>query len=298
MRRPAWISLALVLASLGAPAQAFRAEEEWASAAVEGARSALAARPAAFPQKASPGSMEEALQAAVLSRMKRNPVAAEFAAPILEEKDAVAFVLRSEADDASLKGAWATYKRNTRTVLLNRDAIASDLGESLDRGGPTPRQLERLADRYLPVFVHELGGHARHYEQLARILGAPAPNARETETNALRLEAMTVAAERKTNPNYLRDRNEYARTESDLVDKYWESKEQRDPAVFSDFVTAVPGYRKIPPADAGSPVADYYRDDEKSILAADRRLIGDEPPDDEAGLGLRKPFDGSRSMRR
>jgi hypothetical protein len=293
MRFSAWISLAIAVAPLRASAQVVRADEAWASAV------AFTARPAAFPQKPAPASDEEALRAALIARLKRNPVAAEFAVPILEEKDGVTLVIRAEADDASLKGAWATYKRNSRTLVLNRDAISSDLTETLG-SAPTARQLDLIADRYLPVFVHELGGHARHYEQLAKILGAPAPNARETETNALRLETMAAAAERKTNPNYLRDDKEYARTESALVDKYWESKEKRDPGLFSGYVSAVPGYAKIPSAfAAGAPaaVADYYRSEERMLLQADPRLVGEDPPDDELGLGRREPLDGSRSMR-
>ncbi len=266
-------------------------------------RAAMAARPPVVPRKPAPDAGQEALRAALISRLKRNPVAAEFAVPILEEKDGVTLTIRAEADDASLKGAWAQYKRTSRTLVLNRDAIDSDLGESLNPGEPTARQLELLADRYLPVFVHELGGHARHYEQLAKILGAPAPNARETETNALRLEAMATAAERKTNPDYLRDDKEYARTESTLVDKYWESKEKRDPAIFGDFVDRRAGnYGKIPSAfavdPALAPVADYYRAEERMLIEADHRLVGDDPPADETGLGRRETFDGPRSMRR
>ena len=110
---------------------------------------------------------------------------------------------------------------------------------------------------------------------------------------------MAVAIERKANPGYLRDGKEYARTESALVDKYWESKEKRDPGIFSDYVSAVPGYAKIPSASAGpAAVAGYYREEERMLLQADLRLIGDEPPDDERGLGRREPLDGARSMRR
>jgi|SRR6185312_7909587 len=272
MRSSAWAALALLCAAL--PARA--SDEIWASAAA----GALALRPPATnPQKPAAASEQEALRAALIARLKRNPVAARFAVPILEEKDGVSIVVRAEADDKSLKGAWASYKRDSRTLVLNRDAIASDLGPSADAAA--------LADRYLPVFVHELGGHARHYEQLAEILGAPAPNARETEIDALRLEAMATAVERKASPGYLRDDKEYAKTESALVDEYWKSKERRDPASFADYVASIPGYKKIPPAPTG-PVADYYRADESAILEADRSMIGDDPPDDEAGLGRRE----------
>lgn len=286
MRLSSWIALALACAPLPASAQSAGAGEAWASAAA----GALALRPPPMPQRPPSAAGEEALRAALLARLKRNPVAAEFAVPALEAKDGVEIVLRSEFEDKSLKGAWAAYKRDSRTLVLNRDAISSDLGGTADAAA--------LADRYLPVFVHELGGHARHYEQLAKILGAPAPNARETETNALRLEAMAVAAERKSNPGYLRDDTEYSRTESALVDKYWESKERRDPALFADFVASVPGYKKIPPAAPGSPVAAYYRGDESAILDADRRLIGGDPPADEAGLGRRERPEGFGSSRR
>ena len=293
MRFSACLAVVFILAPLTASAQA---DGEWAAAAVAGVRAALAARP---PQSMAgkPATDEGMLRAVLIARLKRNPVAAEYAVPILEEKDGVAFAISSEAEDAGLKGAWATYKRTCRIMVLNRDAISSDLGEPLGPGALTAAQAEKIADRYMPVIVHELGGHARHYEQLAKILGAPAPNARETETNALRLEAMATAAERKINPKYLRDDKEYARTESTLVDKYWESKEKHDNGFFADFVAAVPNYGKIPPASAG-PVADYYKRDERTLLQADLRLIGDEPPADEIGLGRRDSFDGSRSMRR
>lgn len=302
MRSSAALSLLLLCAPLGASAQVVRADEAWAGAAFDGARAALAARPTTV-QKPAFASAEESLRAALIARLKRNPVAARFAVPVLEEKDGATVVFRAEAGDAGLKGAWAAYKRDTRTLVLNRTAIEADLGEPLNPEGATNAQLARFADRYLPVIVHELGGHARHYAQLAKILGAPAPNVRETETNALRLEAMATAAERRTNPDYLRDDREYARTESALVDKYWESKEKRDPALFAEFVAAVPQYGKIPSAfasdpEAKSPVAAYYRSEERMLIEADGRLIGGDPPADEAAVGRARRFDDSRSMRR
>jgi hypothetical protein len=290
MRASAWFFATLLCAPLRASAQVVRADEAWASSAVDGVRAVLAARPKTIVQKPAAAPDMEVLRAALIARLKRNPVAAEYAVPILEEKDGVTFAISSETDDAGLKGAWATYKRTSRTMVLNRDAIDSDLGAS------AAGRMDQIADRYMPVIVHELGGHARHYEQLAKILGAPAPNARETETNALRLEAMATAAERKINPNYLRDDKEYARTESTLVDKYWESKEKRDPGIFADFVAAVPNYGKIPPASGAS--AEYFRNEERGLVSADQRLVGDDPPADEIGVGRREPLDGGRSMRR
>jgi hypothetical protein len=303
MRPSAWISLALACAPVSASAQAVRADEAWAAPALDGARAALAARPRAIPQKPAEVSDEEALRSALIFRLRRNPVAAEFAVPILEEKDGVTLAIRSEAEDAGLKGAWAQYKRDRRAFVLNRDAIGQDLGEALGPGAPTARQLEEIADRYLPVIVHEIGGHARHYEQLGRILGEPAPNVRETETNALRLEAMATAAERRSNPSYLRDGKEFAKSESALVDKYWESKEKRDPSVFSDYVDAVPGYAKIPSAfardpEAKSPVAAFYRNEQDRLIEADRRLVGDDPPADEIGVNRPEPFEGGGRFRR
>ncbi|MFI5345035.1 MAG: hypothetical protein ACHQ51_01555 [Elusimicrobiota bacterium] len=284
MRRAVWIAVLTVIAARNA-----RADEPWAAAAFEGARAALASRPPAGSLKSEAPADVSMLRAALIARLKRNPLAAEFAVPILEAKGGVTLVVRSESEDASLKGAWATYKRDSRTLVLNRDAIASDLPGGFDA--------DRIADRYMPVFVHELGGHARHYRELAVILGAPAPNARETETNALRLEAMTTAAERKTNPSYLRDDKEYARGESGLVDQYWKSKARRDPGLFAAYVSTLPGYAKIP--EASGRVGDYYRGEEFSLLAADRRLVGDEIPDDESDAVRReRPLDGSRSMRR
>jgi hypothetical protein len=283
MRRAVWI---VVLAALSAPYA--RADENWAASAFEGARAALAARPPAGSLKPAAPSDEPLLRASLIARLKKNPVADEYAVPILEAKDGVTLVFRSEAEDPSLKGAWASYKRDSRVLVLNRDAIASDMPGRVD--------MALIADRYMPVFVHELGGHARHYRELAALLGSPAPNARETETNALRLEAMTTAAERKTNPGYLRDDREFARGESALVDKYWESKIRRDPAIFAAYVSAVPGYAKIPAA-AGR-VADYYRNEERALLAADARLVGADIPDDESEVGrVDRPFDGGRGRR-
>jgi hypothetical protein len=289
--------IALLIAPVAASAQFARGDESWAASAVEGARAVLAARPAAIPQKPASVSDEDALRAAMIARLKRNPVAAEFAVPILEEKDGgVSIEIRSEAEDPGLKGAWAQYqhKSDSRVFVLNRDAIDQDLSEPLNPGVPSARQLELLADRYLPVIVHEIGGHARHYEQLAKILGKSAPNVRETETNALRLEAMATAEERKTNPAYLRDDKEFAKGESALVDKYWESKEKGDPGIFSDYVDGVSGYAKIPSAFAGdcgeSPVAAFYRGEQKTLIEADRRIVGDDPPDDEIGINRRETF--------
>ena len=302
MRVSLLVAAALCLPRLAAAAGA---ENAWAASVTDGARAAFAAHPLAAPPPTPPPVDEEALKAAVLARMERNPVAAELAAPVLREPGRVTLVVRGEKEDGSLGGAWATYKRDRRLLVLNRNAINEDLDalgarrpcEPLIAGRAlSARQREALAERYLPVFAHELGGHARHYNELAAILLAAAPNVRETEIDALFLEAMTTAAERKRDPAYLRDDTAYASGESKLVDKYWESKEKSDPEVFREFVSQAPAYaalRSARDADpkAQGPVAAYYRDDEKKLVEVDRRIVGSEPPEDEIGMGRRTPLE-------
>jgi hypothetical protein len=264
------------------------------SEAYSAARAALAARPVPPPVPVLVGAAEW-LRAPLIARLRRNPVAAEFAVPLLEKPGAVAIAVRGESEDAGLKGSWAVYRRDARLLVLNRDAISDDLGRA-----PSTADADAVASRYLPLFVHEIGGHARHYAELAERLGAPAPNVRETEEEALRLEAMTIAAERRLDARYLRDDSEYARNASALVDAYWASREAGDPARFRAWVADIKGYARLTrAADGAAPaaVADYYRDDERRLLAADDRLAGP-IPDDERGISRRgTPRDSLRPGR-
>lgn len=261
------------------------------------------------------------LHAAMIVRLKRNPVANEFAAPLLEAQGAVTIDIRGEADYPAIKEAWANYSRDGKTFVLNRDAVNADFQElnSQHAGDPSwkpiapiasgqpldPRQVALMADRYMPIVVHEVGGHARNYKELAQILGAPAPNVRETEIDALWLEAMTVAAERKINPGYLKDEAPYAVAAGGLVTKYWEAKQRQDPGVFRDFIDGVPGYHKIASAfDQGKAaampaVAAYYKQDLQRLNVEDLEIVGNSLPSDEEGAARRNPMhDEPRSMRR
>jgi hypothetical protein len=291
MRPRAWLVLAL-LAPRAAFGQSASAESAWPAAAVEGVRAAAAGN--------------GAVRAAFLDRLRRNPVAAEFAVPLLEDAGGVTIEFRGEAEDPGLKGVWACYKRDRKALVFNRDALNEDFAARgiapLGPGAaPSPAQSAELADRFMPVIVHEVGGHARNYADLQRLLGRPGPNVRETETDALRLEAMATAAERKRNPSYLRDGGEYAKTESGLVDEYWKDKTRGSPEDFRKYVSGIPGYAKIassldPGADPA--VAAYYRADERKLLDSDKRLVGDSAPDDEVSIVRPDPFEGGAGRRR
>lgn len=270
---------------------------------------------------ADPLSYDKQLHAAMTARLKRNPVANEFAAPLLEAQGGVIIDIRGEAEYPAIKEAWANYSRDKKTFVLNREAVNADFQElnSQHAGDPSwkpvaaivpgrpldPRQVDLIDDRYMPIIAHEVGGHARNYKELAQILGAPAPNVRETEIDALWLEAMTVAAERKANPGYLKDEAPYAVAAGGLVTKYWEAKQRQDSSVFRDFIDGVPGYHKIASAfdqekAAAMPVvAAYYTQDLQRLNQADLRLVGDSLPSDEEGAARRNPMqDEPRSMRR
>jgi hypothetical protein len=271
--------------------------------------------------RADPLFNDRQLHAAMTARLKRNPVANEFAVPLLERQGGVTIDIRGEAEEPRLKDAWANFSRDSKLFVLNRDAVNADFQElnSLHAGDPSwkplsllaagraldPRQIETVVDRYMPIVAHEVGGHARNYQELAQILGTPAPNVRETEIDALWLEAMTVAAERRTSTDYLKDGAPYGVAESGLVTRYWETKERHDPGVFRDFIDGVPGYRKIASAfdeekAAAMPaVAAYYKQDLQRLNQEDLMIVGDAPPDGEENAGRRDFMrDEPRFMRR
>lgn len=235
---------------------------------------------------ARPYDESAALREAFRTAARSNPVAAEFAVPLL---DSVAFQLKTEAQEPKLHGVIANYTRDASIMTLNRDAIAEAIPGFPASGAPAPAQLLALADRFLPVIVHEIGGHARHYRDLAHLLGHPGPNVIETEVYALWLEAMTTASRRKTDPSYLRGSTSYEQGESRLVDNYWEAKHKNDPAVFRAYVAATPGYSQLPAATGD--VAAYYQAEQKRLWNADSRLIGPDLPDDEREAVDPDPFE-------
>jgi hypothetical protein len=275
-----------LLLALALLPSAVRAEPpSWAAQALSAAPTLRFARPSPAPAQAAAAPVA-VLREAIRARLARNPVAARFALPML---DGVELAVRSEAEDPGLKDAVAYYKRDRKLLVLNRDAI--------DEALPAQASANAVADRFLPVIAHELGGHARHYAELARLLGHPAPNVRETETNALWLEAMTTAAERRLNPSYLRDESAYSQGESRLVDQYWLAKRKNDPSPFRAYVAAIPAYGKLPAATGET--AAYYDREERSLWAADRALVGADAPEDERDAGRpERPDAGMRPSRR
>jgi hypothetical protein len=291
MRAEASLALAALLAAAAPCAAAALDEASWAAPLA-------AVRPPARPSAPPPTApVDEAalLRAALRARLPVNPVAAEFASPVAAGAE-FPVELKRESEDAALHGAWASYRRDRRALIVNRDVVEED---ARARGVPPPGAAE-LADRFLPVFVHELGGHARHYAELAKLLGAPGPSVRETEVCALWLEASAVAAERRLRPDYLRDGSGFAADEERLLEKYWESKRRGDFEVFRAYVAAQPAYARLPSAYDGAaaagPVAAYFHAEESRIREADRRLVGDARSGDEPPP--ERPFEGGRGMRR
>lgn len=230
-----------------------------------------AAMPAAFSRAAtappapgvtpldprSPDYWDRQLLSPLLVRSDSNPVARRYLSPLIRDGK-VTIRLVAERDDPSIRGAWGTYDPKTSIIKYNLDAINLDAAQysaHYARKDPSKvvrpisparpldaRQVEFLTGRFLPLAVHEAGGHGTHGDALRARLGVGrSPISKDTEILAFRLEAAAIEWERRRDPNYLTEPTVWARDEGKLTRKWLEYRQTRDDAAFSKYLDGM-GY--------------------------------------------------------
>ena len=208
-------------------------------------------------------SLDRQLKTAFSQRMKDNPITKTLVLPTLERGgNNLRFDIRTIHDDSGLKTAWAVHRDaapgRPQEVVFNMDFINQDIaqrnalhkGQSgwpvapIEPGKPlSEAQSKLVVDDFMPVAAHELT-HARNYSDLhARGIQQP-PYVLDTEVEAFRVEAMTIEAERRKNPAYLKEPTALDKDLSNIAAADASARRRGDPRSFADFVRSY-GYPEL-----------------------------------------------------
>jgi hypothetical protein len=142
------------------------------------------------------------LLASLLARSDANPVAREYLSPLLRASK-VTIRLDREKSNPDIRGSWGYYDLRTSVIhynldLINKDIIQYDayyarrepsrvLGPISPSRPLDAAQIDFVTGRFLPLAVHEAGGHGTNSDDLKRALGANrAPINKDTEVMAWR----------------------------------------------------------------------------------------------------------------
>lgn len=208
---------------------------------------------------AAPDYWDRQLLAPLLARSDANIVAREYLSPLLRDGKVTIRVV----SDPSIAHAWGTYDLTTSVIKYNLDLINQDLreynafyarrdpGRVLAAISPRkpldPKQIEFLTGRFLPLAVHEAGGHGSHAEALRKLLGTrAAPMNKDTELMAWRLEAAAIAAERRGDPAYLTEPTDWGKSESQWVRIWSRSRMANNPKMIEDYLDTFNVYKNLP----------------------------------------------------
>ena len=192
----------------------------------------------------------------LLARSDANLVAREYLSPLIR---AGKVTIRLERGP-SIAGAWGTYDLTTSVITYNLDLINQDLREYnayYARHDPgrvlapvSPRrpldakQIEFLTGRFLPLAVHEAGGHGTHADALRSLLGTRrAPSNKDTELMAWRLEGATLAAERRRDAGYLTEPTKWARDEAEWMKVWSRSRALHEPQLVEAYLNSFDSYK-------------------------------------------------------
>lgn len=230
---------------------------------------------------------DKQLLAPLLKHSNDNPVAREYLSPLIKANK-VTIRLDREKDNAEIKGNWGYYDLESSVIHYNLDSINADIRQynayyaktapsrSVRTISPTrpldPAQVEYVTGRFLPLAVHEAGGHGTHSEDLKRELGAiRAPLNKDTEIMAWRLEAAAIEAERRRDRSYLTERTEWAAEENNWVVAWKKSRRPMDQTVVTDYLDSMGYKRLIHIGEDPGPTRLLYSDSVALVQSACRR---------------------------
>jgi tetratricopeptide (TPR) repeat protein len=207
-----------------------------------------------------PGSWDKQLLAPLLKHSDDNPVARAYLSPLINEHK-VTIRLDREKDNADVKGNWGYYDLHTSVIHYNLDSINADIRQYDAFYAKDPArhvrpisstrpldaaQIEYVTGRFLPLAVHEAGGHGTHSEDLKRLLGAiSAPLNKDTEVMAWRLEAAAIAAERRRDPRYLTEPTDWSKEENDWLGTWEESRRKGKPDMVVQYLDGMDTYQNL-----------------------------------------------------
>lgn len=210
------------------------------------------------------------LLAPLLEHSDANPAAREYLSPLLREKK-VTIRLERVLDDPDLNGVWGYLDIETSIIHYNLDAINDDIRQYsafYAKTAPSrvlrqikpavpldPAQIEHVAGRFLPLAVHEAGGHSTHAADLKQRLGSiSAPMNKDTEIMAWRLEAAAIEFERRRDPHYLTEPTTWATEENNWLKTWEEARESNRPGNVVAYLDAIPSYRNLIQVGVGTDI--------------------------------------------
>lgn len=185
----------------------------------------------------APDYWDRQLLAPLLTHSDANPVAREYLSPLLKANK-VTLRLERVKTNPELNGVWGFFNLETSIIHYNLDAINDDIRQydafyaktapsrAVRPIRPTvpldPAQIEYVTGRFLPLAVHEAGGHGTHASDLKQRLGSiSAPINKDTEIMAWRLEAAAIELERRRDPRYLTEPTQWDSEENNWL-RTWE----------------------------------------------------------------------------
>lgn len=192
----------------------------------------------------------------LLVKSNENPVSKKYLSPILEAGVPIRF--------ANPNNAWGSYDPRTGVIELNMALINGDLTQlNAHRGTAipliaansrlTPDQINHLTTRFMPLILHEVGGHAKNGNDLRRLMKTnSSPLTLDTEVFAWRIHCLYIEIEQRKDPAYLNDPAPWASFQQSAMGQWRRSRHERHLNRFVNYLRAFPAYADLPYARSSS----------------------------------------------
>lgn len=209
----------------------------------------------------APDYWDKQLLAPLLAHSDANLVAREYLSPLIRDHK-VTIRVQTVAENHDLLKDWGYYDQETSIIYYNLDKINNDIRKydayyarrdpsrrlaTISETHPLdPAQVEFLTGRFLPLAVHEAGGHGTHSAELTRRLGAiSGPMNKDTEIMAWRLEAAAIADERRRDSRYLLETTPWATEENDWMTTWRRSRVASKAKIEIDYLNEFSAYKHL-----------------------------------------------------
>lgn len=196
------------------------------------------------------------LQRPLLTKSDQNPVSRKYLSPLLRSGHGPIRFARNG------QGPWGTYDTRTGGIELNLDSINQDLRQynahqaSIGRPQVAPiglnttlsrAQIDHLTTRFMPLILHEIGGHATNGKDLRALLKVDhSPVGFDTEVFAWRLHCLYIEVEQRKDPSYLSDPAPWASFQRSAMHQWRASRSGNNPAGFANYLRSFYSYSNLP----------------------------------------------------
>ncbi len=199
----------------------------------------------------TPDYWDRQLHDALLKASDANIVGREYLSPMLRSGRVHIMVASPSKGDMKFANDWGDYDSEAGVARFNLVNINREIGEYDDfhksdssaqihriksRVPMDAAQVDFITHRFLPLAIHEVGGHGAHAADLRAALGrSAAPRDLDTEILAWRMEAAAIQDERRRDPDYLREPTTWANAENEWVE-VWKRNFSKNPGMISKYL--------------------------------------------------------------